>query len=86
MSLTDAQAGGYDPCKVCKPSGYSASSQTSNTSSQQENKEYTVNITKTGSKYHLDGCRYLSRSQIPIDLSAAKASGYDPCSVCGPPN
>ncbi|BCS85433.1 hypothetical protein prwr041_13260 [Prevotella herbatica] len=45
----------------------------------------TVYITKTGSKYHSDGCRYLSRSCIPINLSEAKFEGYDPCSVCDPP-
>lgn len=44
----------------------------------------TVYITKTGSKYHRDGCRYLSKSQIPIPLSQAKLS-YSPCSVCNPP-
>ena len=45
----------------------------------------TVYITKTGSKYHSGGCRYLSRSCIPISLSEAKSDGYDPCSVCDPP-
>jgi hypothetical protein len=38
----------------------------------------TVYITRTGSKYHSDGCRYLSRSCIPISLSEAKAEGYEP--------
>ena len=47
-------------------------------------KEQTVYITKTGAKYHRDGCRSLSRSQISINLSNAKVS-YDPCSVCDPP-
>lgn len=45
----------------------------------------TVFITKTGEKYHRDGCRYLSKSKIPIVLSAAKSKGYTPCSVCDPP-
>ncbi len=31
----------------------------------------TVYITKTGLKYHSDGCRYLSHSCIPISLSEA---------------
>ena len=56
-------------------------SNTSNT----EKKETIVYITRTGHKYHRNGCRYLSRSQIPISLSNAKSSGYDPCSVCNPP-
>ena len=45
----------------------------------------TVYVTKTGSKYHKDGCKYLSQSKISIDLSAAIAKGYGPCSVCKPP-
>lgn len=44
----------------------------------------TVYITKTGSKYHRDGCRYLSKSKIAIDLASAIKS-YGPCSVCKPP-
>ncbi|MGE5585802.1 MAG: stalk domain-containing protein [Bacillota bacterium] len=50
-----------------------------------EKKEVTVYITKTGSKYHRLGCRYLSKSCIPISLEDAKARGYSPCSVCGAP-
>lgn len=38
--------------------------------------------TRTGSKYHAAGCRYLSRSQIPMKLKDAKRI-YTPCSVCG---
>ena len=44
----------------------------------------TVYVTKTGEKYHRDGCRYLSQSKIQISLKDAKARGYDPCSVCKP--
>ncbi len=52
--------------------------QTTQTSSK------TVYITKTGKKYHRDGCRYLSKSKIPILLNDAIARGYTPCSVCNP--
>jgi tetratricopeptide (TPR) repeat protein len=52
--------------------------------SQNKNNSLTVYITKTGEKYHRDGCRYLSKSKIPISLSSAKNS-YSPCSVCNPP-
>ena len=45
---------------------------------------YTVYITKTGEKYHRDGCRYLKKSQIAIDKDDAVAQGYTPCSVCNP--
>lgn len=44
----------------------------------------TVYITKTGTKYHTDGCRYLSQSKIAIELSDAIAKGYGACSVCKP--
>jgi hypothetical protein len=44
----------------------------------------TVYITKTGAKYHSEGCRYLSKSKIAIDLSDAISRGYGACSVCKP--
>lgn len=47
-----------------------------------EKKGIIVYITKTGSKYHRAGCRYLSKSSIPISLEDAKARGYGPCSAC----
>ncbi len=50
-----------------------------------QQKEQTVYITRTGRKYHRDGCRYLSHSRIPISLKDAQANGYTPCSVCNPP-
>jgi endonuclease YncB( thermonuclease family) len=45
----------------------------------------TVYVTRTGTKYHRAGCRYLSRSAIPMSLKEAKAR-YTPCSVCNPPS
>jgi len=45
----------------------------------------TVYVTKTGKKYHVETCRYLSKSKYSIELSDAIARGYDPCSVCKPP-
>lgn len=44
----------------------------------------TVYITRTGSKYHRAGCRYLSKSCIPISRADAVAQGYTPCKVCKP--
>ncbi len=44
----------------------------------------TVYITKSGSKYHLSNCSYLSKSKISIDLSEAKEKGFTPCSRCKP--
>lgn len=45
-------------------------------------KSATVYITKTGEKYHEDGCRYLRKSQIAISLSEAQSRGFTACSVC----
>lgn len=43
-----------------------------------------VYVTRTGQKYHRDGCRSLSKSKIPISLAEAKQK-YGPCSRCNPP-
>ena len=53
-------------------------------SATQETK--TVVITPTGEKYHLPGCRTLSRSKTLTELSEADAMsrGYEPCKVCNP--
>lgn len=52
---------------------------------QNENTEIKVHITKTGEKYHREGCQYLRKSDILISLEEAKGSGYEPCSKCNPP-
>lgn len=44
----------------------------------------TFYITKTGEKYHRDGCGSLSRSKIPISRADAIARGYTPCHNCNP--
>lgn len=44
----------------------------------------TVYITKTGKKYHVGTCRYLSKSKIEIKKSEAKKLGYEACKVCSP--
>lgn len=43
-----------------------------------------VYITKTGKKYHVQGCSYL-KSCIEVTLKEAKAKGLTPCSRCNPP-
>ena len=53
-------------------------------SQRQDPHAITVYVTRTGEKYHRDGCRYLSRSRIPMSLAEA-AKRYGPCSVCKPP-
>ena len=42
-----------------------------------------VYATKAGKKYHGAGCRYLSKSKIPMTLANAKKR-YDACKVCRP--
>lgn len=49
-----------------------------------QKKSVTVYVTKTGEKYHTSGCRYLSKSKIPMSLEDARLA-YSPCSVCNPP-
>jgi hypothetical protein len=49
----------------------------------QQKKEVPVYVTKTGSKYHLDGCSYL-RSKISISKKDAIKNGYTACSRCKP--
>ncbi len=43
----------------------------------------TVYVTRTGRKYHREGCRFLSKSKIPIKRNDA-ADRYEPCGVCKP--
>jgi hypothetical protein len=43
----------------------------------------TVYITKSGSKYHIATCSYLSKSSIPMELSEL-SSKYSACSRCNP--
>jgi hypothetical protein len=52
---------------------------------QEQRKAQIVYITRTGKKYHREGCRYLSHSKIAITLEDAKNNRYTPCSVCHPP-
>ena len=46
--------------------------------------EITVYVTKSGKKYHRDGCGALKKSKIAISLEEAEKS-YAPCSKCNPP-
>jgi micrococcal nuclease len=44
-----------------------------------------IYITRTGRKYHTDGCRFLRSSRIRSTLEEAVRLGLEPCSVCKPP-
>lgn len=61
-----------------------ATQQVTAPTSEDGNGAVTVYITRTGTKYHRAGCRYLARSAIPIALSEA-ATAYGACSVCDAP-
>lgn len=57
-------------------------SQTS-TTTEKSNSEI-VYITKTGKRYHREGCSALM-SSIAVQLKKAKEQGYTPCKICNPP-
>lgn len=44
-----------------------------------------VYITRTGTKYHSDGCRHLQHSKYSMTLGEALEEGFEPCKVCDPP-
>jgi tetratricopeptide (TPR) repeat protein len=46
--------------------------------------ELAVYVTKSGTKYHCEDCKYLNKSNLPIALSHAVGI-YEPCSHCRPP-
>ena len=48
-------------------------------------KDLTVYITRTGTKYHSAGCRYLAKSSKMVSLKEALDKGLTQCSVCKPP-
>tara|TARA_Y100000590_G_C15331238_1_gene867765 strand:+ start:328 stop:759 length:432 start_codon:yes stop_codon:yes gene_type:complete len=56
----------------------------SNSNVIDNNKSVKIFITRTGKKYHRDGCRYL-KSRIPSTINDAISKGLTPCSVCKPP-
>jgi len=41
-----------------------------------------IYVTKTGEKYHKNGCFYLRKSKIEMNLMDAISEGYTPCSRC----
>lgn len=42
----------------------------------------TVYITKSGKRYHKQGCSCLKKSKKEIDVKTAEKAGYTPCSRC----
>ena len=64
-----------------KPSQTSKDNKDDNKDS--EKKSVTVYVTRTGTKYHRAGCRYLSKSSMPMPLEEAKKR-YSSCKACKP--
>lgn len=52
---------------------------------QEDPAKITVYITKTGEKYHRDGCSSLRKSKIAVSLKEAVARGLGACKICKPP-
>ena len=44
----------------------------------------TVYLTKSGTKFHRDGCSSLSKSKIAISYEDALSRGFEPCGRCKP--
>ena len=44
----------------------------------------TVWVTRSGKRFHKDGCDALARSRFPVARSAALARGFTPCRACEP--
>jgi hypothetical protein len=50
----------------------------------QDGQALIVYITKSGKKYHEDGCRYLKSSKIETTLEDVGKRGLTACKVCKP--
>jgi hypothetical protein len=93
IKLSEA-SGRYSPCSICNPpvleksakdkAGNDPPPNTDKDRQKGAEKTVTVYVTKSGTKYHKDGCRSLSKSRIPMSLEEAQKK-YSPCSVCNPP-
>ena len=83
ISLVDAQQK-YSPCGRCNPPQSAAPIQSDLSPTLGTKLESQVYVTRTGQKYHRDGCRSLGKSKIPILLADAKQK-YGPCGRCNPP-
>lgn len=78
MKASEASEQGYKPCKLCID-------RSSVPNATPTPAPVIVYVTNTGTKYHREGCQYLSYSCIEMELDTAIAYGYTPCSVCSPP-
>ena len=84
-SASGAVAGGQSTGGSSSSSSSGSGSSSSGSSSTADESQ-TVYITSSGKKYHMDGCRHLSKSKTAITLGEAKAQGYSACGTCSPPS
>ena len=52
---------------------------------QEDPAKLTVYVTKTGQKYHREGCSSLRRSKIAVSFKEAVERGLGACKICTPP-
>jgi competence protein ComEC len=64
--------------------GYVFNKKPSNTNISPVVTKEIVYIAESGTKYHKDSCKYLSKSKIPINKKEAIEKGYEACSFCKP--
>ena len=79
--------GGKSQSPADRPAETTNNSSSHTESSQSKGQTSTsegIYVTRTGKKYHRDGCPSLSKSRIPIDLQEARKR-YGPCGNCNPP-
>ncbi len=70
----------------CSPFSISPPSAQAYQAASVDYRECVVYVTRTGERYHVDGCRYLRHSRIPVSKRRAEEAGYTPCRVCGGSN
>lgn len=83
----------YGPCKLCRPpvlatipshNSASVAAPVAALEADAFSPSTPVLITRTGQKYHRDGCRTLRNGGIASTLGEA-SKRYGPCAVCKPP-
>lgn len=51
---------------------------------ERNDEERTVYVTRSGKKYHLEGCDYLSEKRMAVSLKDALSSEFEACAYCQP--
>ena len=58
---------------------------TATVEAQEDPAKLTVYVTKTGQKYHREGCSSLRKSKIAVSVKEAVERGFGACKICNPP-